>query len=89
MRDKVVRGNRKGKYIINMDLTPVFFDMSTGRALSQSGKHPGHSFLFAVLSILHHLSPSHIVVRRKNDKWTNINASNIASNGCCDGNGIW
>ena len=54
MRDKVVGGNREGKYIINMDQTPIFFDMSTGRTLSQSGKQPRHSFLFAVLSILHH-----------------------------------
>lgn len=54
MRDKVVGGNREGKYIINMDQTPIFFDMSTGRTLSQSGKQPRHSFLFAVLSILDH-----------------------------------
>ena len=57
MRDKVVGGNKEeGRYIINMDQTPVFFDMSaTGRTLSQSGKQePGHSFLSAVFSILHH-----------------------------------
>ena len=90
VRDKVVGGNREGKYIINMDQTPIFFDMSTGRTLSQSGKQPRHSFLFAVLSILHHKPPSYIVLRRRNSKWTNINVSNIlASNGCCDGNGIW
>jgi hypothetical protein len=38
IREKVVGENRSLKYIINMDQTPVFFDMSTGRTLSQSGK---------------------------------------------------
>jgi hypothetical protein len=37
MRDKVVGGNRDLNYIINMDQTPVFFDMSTGRTLNQAG----------------------------------------------------
>jgi hypothetical protein len=38
VREKVVGENRSLKYIINMDQTPVFFDMSTGRTLCKSGK---------------------------------------------------
>ena len=38
VREKVVGENRSLKYIINMDQTPVFFDMSTGKTLSETGK---------------------------------------------------
>jgi hypothetical protein len=38
VREKVVGENRSLKYIINMDQTPVFFDMSTGKTLSEAGK---------------------------------------------------
>jgi hypothetical protein len=38
IREKVVGMNRSLKYIINMDQTPVFFDMSTGKTLSRAGK---------------------------------------------------
>ncbi len=48
MRDKVVGGNREGKYIINMDQTPIFFDMSTGRTLSQN-QVSSHAILSCLL----------------------------------------
>ena len=38
VREKGVGENRSLKYIINMDQTPVFFDMSTGKTLSKAGK---------------------------------------------------
>ncbi len=31
MREKVIGGNRDNRYVINMDQTPVFFDMPSGR----------------------------------------------------------
>ena len=37
LREKVVGVNRSNDYIINMDQTPVFFDMPSGRTLNQQG----------------------------------------------------
>ena len=38
VREKVVGLNRQQKYILNMDQTPVFFDMPTGKTLNHVGK---------------------------------------------------
>jgi hypothetical protein len=37
-RPKVVGPNRHPAFVINMDQTPIFFDMSSGRTLNTSGE---------------------------------------------------
>jgi hypothetical protein len=34
MREKVISGNRDNRCVINIDQTPVFFDMPSGRTLN-------------------------------------------------------
>lgn len=55
VREKVVGENRSLKYIINMDQTPVFFDMSTGKTLSEAGKTTGGVLVsFLLTAAFHH-----------------------------------
>ena len=55
LREKLVGENRSTEYIINMDQTPVFFDMPSGRALSPQGTlvfcHASSYFHFTNLSL--------------------------------------
>ena len=62
VREKVVGENRSLKYIINMDQTPVFFDMSTGKTLSKAGKNSGAflvSFSFKLPPSITNHNPRH------------------------------
>ena len=38
IRPKVNAPNRDNRFVLNMDQTPIFFDMSSGRTLSQTGE---------------------------------------------------
>ena len=52
VREKVVGLNRQQKYILNMDQTPVFFDMPSGKTLNQVGKESVSRFCSCVQCFL-------------------------------------